>query len=184
MKQQIIKTISLSILASSVLMGANIPNIGDIEKQIVVPKIQKEKLSIPKVSSKVFQAPMQDTGKTIFVKSFIFSGNLRISSEEIQKLAKEYENKDLTFTKINKLSSSITKLYRENGYFVARAYLPKQSIQDGILKINIIEGHYGEFKLKNDSLVKDSVVQGMLDYAKRDNIVSKPYPRTKYAYHQ
>lgn len=172
MKQQMIKTIGLSLLTSTILLGANIPNIGDIEKQIQVPKIQKEKTLIPEVSSKVYQRPMKDSGKTIFVKSFTFSGNVHISNEKIQELAKKYENKDLTFTQINKLSSSITKLYREKGYFVARSYLPKQNIQNSIIKIEIIEGNYGEFHLKNNSLVKNSIVQGMLDDAKRDNIVS------------
>lgn len=41
-----------------------------------------------------------------------------------------------------------------------------------MITIAIIEGNYGEFKLNNNSLVKDSIVQGMLDDAKSDNIVA------------
>ena len=176
MKNQIIKTISISLLTSSCLLAANVPNIGDIEKQIVVPTIEKEKASIPEIKiQKEYKAPMQDSGKTILVKSFIFSSNDHVSSEVLNTLAKDYENKELTFTQITELTSLITKYYREQGYFVARAYLPVQNIKanGNVLEIAIIEGTYGEFKLDNKSLVKDSVVQGMLDNAKaKDNVIA------------
>ena len=175
MKNQIIKTLSLSILTSSFLLGAT-PNIGDIEKQIKTPNIEQEKTTIPNITTpKEYKAPMQDSGKTILVKSFTFSGNDHVNKEILQALVKEYENKELTFTQITELTSSITKYYREKGYFVARAYLPAQNIleNDNVLEIAIIEGNYGEFQLKNNSLVKDSSVQAMLDDAKaRDNVIS------------
>lgn len=175
MKNQIIKTLSLSILTSSFLLGAT-PNIGDIEKQIKTPNIEQEKTTIPNITTpKEYKAPMQDSGKTILVKSFTFSGNDHVNMEILQALVKEYENKELTFTQITELTSSITKYYREKGYFVARAYLPAQNIleNDNVLEIAIIEGNYGEFKLNNNSLVKDSTVQVMLDDAKaRDNVIS------------
>ncbi|WP_428024616.1 ShlB/FhaC/HecB family hemolysin secretion/activation protein [Arcobacter sp.] len=173
MRNTILKTITLSTFASTVLFAAT-PNIGDIEKQIKTPKIQKEAPSLPSIGSGEYKTPMVDSGKTIFVKGFTFTGNTYISNEELQTLTKEYENKELTFTKINELTSKITKLYRSKGYFVARAYLPQQNIldNDNILEIAIIEGNYGEFHLKNNSLVKNNIVQGMLDYAKRENVVS------------
>ncbi|WP_072682779.1 ShlB/FhaC/HecB family hemolysin secretion/activation protein [Arcobacter sp. LA11] len=172
MKTQLTKVITLSVLSASFLLGANVPNIGDVEKQIQTPKIKKEKPTLPEISTQKYKAPMIDSGKTIYIKGFSFSGNTHIKSEVLQNLAKEYENKELTFTQISELTSKITKLYREKGYFVARAYIPKQSIKERILEIAIIEGNYGELQLENNSLVKDSVVQGILDYAKRDNIVS------------
>ena len=174
MKNITIKTITISLLASSVLLAADVPNIGDIEKQVQPPKIEKEKPPLPSIGSGEYKAPMVDSGKTLYVKSFTFSGNENISNNELQAIAKEYEDKELSFKKLNELTSKITKLYREKGYFVARAYLPQQNIlaNGNVLEIAIIEGNYGEFHLENDSLVKDSVVQGMLDDIKAANIVS------------
>jgi hemolysin activation/secretion protein len=176
MKNQIIKITTISLLTSSFLLGANVPNIGDIEKQITPPNIKKEKASIPEIKmQKEYKAPMVDNGKTILVKSFTFTSNDHVSSDVLNTLAKDYENKELTFTQITELTSLITKYYREKGYFVARAYLPAQNIQenDNVLEIAIIEGTYGEFKLDNKSLVKDSVVQSMIDDAKAiDNVIS------------
>lgn len=117
----------------------------------------------------------EDTsGKTIFVKSFKIEGAIHIKEEVLLKRIASYANKELTFKELQEVASIITKEYRNQGYFVARAYLPVQNINenDGVITIAIIEGNYGEFKLNNDSLVKSSVVQAMLDDAKRDNVVS------------
>jgi hemolysin activation/secretion protein len=38
----------------------------------------------------------------------------------------------------------VTHLYREQGYPFARAYLPVQKIESGVVQINVIEGRYGE----------------------------------------
>jgi len=177
MRNNILKTISISTLASTFLLGAT-PNIGDIEKQIQIPKEvqpkQKELIDIGGV--KKYAPPMKDdkSGKAIFVKSFKIENAINIDEKELQKLISSYNGKELTFNQLQEVTNVITKYYRQKGFFVARAYLPIQNINenDGVIIISIIEGNYGEFKLKNNSLVKDSVVQSMLNHAKRDNIVS------------
>ena len=176
MNNKITKIVSMSILTSSFLLGATVPNIGTIEKEIKTPIIEKEKASIPTINTKKeYKAPMVDSGKTILVKSFAFSSNDHISSKVLKNLVKEYENKELTFTQITEITSIITKYYRENGYFVARAYLPVQDISknDSVLEIAVIEGNYGEFTLNNNSLVNDSTLQSIVDNTKsKDNIIS------------
>ncbi len=177
MKNILIKTLSISALASTFLLGAT-PNIGDIEKEIKVPKeVEKKQEPLIEIGGvKKYAPPMADdkSGKTIFVKGFKIQGAVHIDEKELLNLISTYMEKELTFKQLQEVAGLITKEYRRQGYFVARAYLPIQDIQanEGIIIIAIIEGNYGEFKLNNNSLVKDSMVQGMLDDAKRDNIVS------------
>ena len=174
MIKNIVKLTILSTLASSFLLGAT-PNIADIEKQIKVPEIKKEQAQIPTIKTKEYKAPMVDSGKKIFISNFKITGNEHISSSEFEKFFVESKGKELPFNQLQEIASSITKYYREKGYFVARAYIPAQNIleNENVLEIAIIEGTYGEFKLDNKSLIKDSVVQGILDDAKnRDNIIS------------
>ncbi len=178
--KQINKIITISVLSSSILLGATVPNIGDIQKQVEPPKDLIKPKETPLVELggiKKYAAPMKDdkSGKTIFVKSFKIDGAIHINEEKLQKLISSYTNKDLTFNQLQEVASVITKEYRNQGYFVARAYLPIQDINknNGVITIAIIEGEYGEFKLENNSRVKDSIVQGMLDNAKqRDNVIS------------
>lgn len=176
------KILTLSILVASTLLAAT-PNVDAIQKSIFTPKAvedkkEKSKNDLVEISGQKAYAPMMiddKSGRKIFVKDFIFEGNDHISSFDLQKLINEFKNKELSFAEIQNLASIITKEYRSKGYFVARAYLPKQSVQDnnGILKLAVIEGNYGEFKLENNSRVKDFIVQGILDDAKaRDNVIS------------
>lgn len=170
------KVFSLSILTSSILLGATIPNSSTIQRDIEPPKDLPKK-SIPLVEIggvQKYKEPMKDdkSGKTIFVKEFKLTGVKNISLDKLKELIKEYENKDLTFNQLQEVASIITKEYRLQGYFVARAYIPAQDIKENILEISIIEGNYGEFNLNNNSSVKDNVVQDILNRVKKDTIIS------------
>lgn len=170
-----IKTILLSTLVSSFLLGANTPNIGDVEKEIKSPEIKKEQAVLPQIKTVEYKAPMVDNGKKIFIKDFKLTGNNHVETSKFTKVFDTYKNKELTFNQLQRIATIITKYYREQGYFVARAYIPAQNVlqNNNVVEITVLEGTYGEFKLKNNSLIKDSVVQGMLDDAKnRDNVIS------------
>lgn len=164
----------MSLGASTLLMGTNIPTIGDIEKQVQPPKIEKEQLTLPSIKAQEYKAPMVDSGKTILIKDFKITGNVHISASALEKFFIESRGKELTFNQLQNIASATTKYYREKGYFVARAYIPEQNLLENgnVLEIAIIEGNYGEFHLKNNSLVKDSILQGMIDDIKDTNIVS------------
>jgi hemolysin activation/secretion protein len=176
------KILSLSILTASSLLAAT-PNVDAIQKSISVPKTieeksQENKNDLIEVGGVKTYAPMMvddKSGKKLLVKDFLIEGNSHISNDELNSLLSEYKNKELNFADMQNISSIITKEYRNKGYFVARAYLPKQNFQEnnGTLKLAVIEGNYGEFQLTNNSNVKDFIVQNMLDDAKaRDNVVS------------
>lgn len=144
-----------------------------------VEKLQNDKKEpLVEIGGKKQLAPaMSDdkSGKAILINSFGFEGNTQLSNEELQLLVAEYLNKELTFAKMQEVASVITKHYRNKGFFVSRAYIPMQDIKanNNIMKIAIIEGSYGKFKLTNNSYVQDSIVQGMFDDAKnRGNVVS------------
>lgn len=172
MNKNIITTIILSSITASSLYAAQVPNIGTIQSEVKQPVVKKEQLELPEINVQEYKAPMKDSEKRMFIKSFQITGALHVKQTELYGLIKEYENQELTFKQIQELTSKITKYYRKEGYFVARAYVPVQEMKEGVLEIAVIEGNYGKFILKNNSHVKDSTVQGMLDYAKRDNIVS------------
>ncbi len=166
--------LTLSLITTSFLLAAP-PSSGDIEKQVQIPKEVEKGMNniIPSITPEALKEPMvQDGGKQIEVKSFTFSGALHVSEDKLRSRIQGYAGKSHSFAELQKITSLITKAYREEGYFVARAYIPKQDMSDGILEIAIIEGNYGAFKITNNSLVNNERVQGMLDSVKGDNIVS------------
>ncbi len=166
------KTIALSLLTSLSLMAATPINTGDILRQVEPLKMPVPSKELPSVGSE-YKAPLvaQDTMKT-YVKSFTFSGNTVFTSATLEALVKDSENKELGINGLKEVASIITKYYRDHGYFVARAYIPAQSMENGVIEIAVIEGTYGAFDMKNSSHVKTSEVQGYMDHLKGGERVS------------
>jgi|TARA_R110002033_G_scaffold87544_3_gene137589 hemolysin activation/secretion protein len=169
------KKTSILLATTLSLYSAPIPNIGDVVKEVKPPKIEKKKEVLPVLQqeSDEYKKSFED-GKKVFIKSYSISGNTQLSTKKLQTILKPYESKELSFKEIQEIVTLITKAYRDEGYFVARAYIPTQDLQaqDGVLKIAIIEGSYGEFKLENSSLVKDSILQAKLDVAKNKEAIA------------
>lgn len=168
------KIILVSLATASFLFGAP-PTSGDMEKQVQIPKEVDRGLNnvIPTLPTQELKPVMSDMGgKSVEIKGFKLSGALHVNNETLLSLINPYAGKSYTLGELEKITSLITKAYREEGYFVARAYIPKQAMREGILEIAVIEGNYGAFSLNNSSLVSNERVQGMLDDVKGDNVVS------------
>lgn len=166
------RTVSLFLLNTVLLSAAGLTP-GDIIRQTEPIKLPAPKKVLPSIAPLKYKAPLvvKDSVK-IWVKSFRFSGNTVFTSELLSALVREYKERELGLFGLQEAASRITKYYRENGYFVARAYLPQQSLKEGIVEIAIIEGSYGKFNIKNSSLVDTDVVQGYMDYLQTGEIVS------------
>lgn len=152
-----------------------IPTSSDIQREVLAPKVPLKETPLVEIGRVQKYAPIMvddKSGKTIFVKSFKVIGGLQMPEAKLQILLVSFTNKNLTFKQLQEAASIVTKSYRTNGFFVARAYIPAQSMQDGVVKIAIIEGNYGKFILDNTSHVQTPKVQAMLDDIKGKNIVS------------
>lgn len=171
------KLLTLSLATISVLWAATpVPTISDVVREITPPKELAPKTEpLVEIGGAEKYAPaMADdkSGKSVWVKAFKITGAAHMDVDKLQTLIASYTNKALTFAQLQEAAAVITRAYREAGYFVARAYIPVQSMQEGVVEIAIIEGNYGEFKLDNGSLVNDTILQGMLDDVKDKNIIS------------
>lgn len=151
---------------TSLTLAATPPTIGDILREIKPKKLQKELKDIPSIKVEKFRAPIvNDKGVKIEVKDFTIEGNSIYSREILLSLLDKYKNKKLTISQLQEAASVITKYYRDHEYFVARAYIPAQELQqtNAIVQIVVIEGLYGKFSIDNSSLVADSIAQGYID---------------------
>lgn len=167
-----ISSISAVALMANPLDG-NIPNLPNVNSSTInkqlqaprdIPTKQKEIIDIE--GAKNIELLKDDgSNKTILIKSFEISGNTKMSTAKIMQSIKEFENKELTFKQLQEVTQIITKLYRDKNYFVARAYLPAQNIENNNnkLQIKIIEGKYGKIKVDNKSLLSDNTIQEIFD---------------------
>lgn len=106
-----------------------------------------------------------NTGGTLLLKQVQFSGNTVFSNEELQELIQPYLNRALTGRDLEALRDSINSHYVNEGYINSGAMIPKQSVTNGVLQIQIIEGKLNEVRLEgmerlNDDYVKDRLKVG------------------------
>lgn len=85
---------------------------------------------------------------TAQIRTVEISGNTVFSGSEIQQTIVEYQNQILTFADLLEISRRITNLYHHSGYTTSSAILPMQTINDGVAKIEIIEGKLEKIKLQ------------------------------------
>jgi hemolysin activation/secretion protein len=169
--------LGVSVLLSSLLAQAQVqPNIGDALRQVPSQApIERPEPTLPNIGGTALALPtqkLQEGGQTIEVKRFDMVGNRDIKSDVLQAQLADAVGKRLTLAELEALAVKLTRYYRAQGYFVARVYVPPQEVKDGTVMLRAVEGNYGKFILDNKSLVKDSVIQNMLDAVKRYDIVS------------
>ena len=87
---------------------------------------------------------------TFVVKRFEFTGNTKIPTADLDRLAKDLVNTPITFDDLTSLTNAITQYYRERGWLV-RAVLPKQDITAGVVRIQLIESKLGGISIDNRS---------------------------------
>ena len=102
---------------------------------------------------------------TLFVRRFAIEGPGLVGEAEIRAILGPYENRKLTLAEIYDAADKITTLYRNQGYLLAKAYVPAQDARRGVLRIKVVPGKYGAVALKNESRVRDFFLQGVIDHA-------------------
>ncbi|MGC5700112.1 ShlB/FhaC/HecB family hemolysin secretion/activation protein [Pseudomonas sp. NFXW11] len=120
----------------------------------------KVDLDLPPVDQP--RAATDTSGIRLRVKAFVIQGNQVFSSEALQQLLADLPGHELDLNGLRAAAERITAYYREHGYILARAFLPAQEIDAGVVQIEVMEGRYGHIELHNASPALDRVMRGPL----------------------
>lgn len=93
------------------------------------------------------------------IDSVCIEGNESISSAEIQLWIAPYLGKELDLKDIYSICSAIDAGYAAEGFIVARAYPPPQTIENGCLTIRIIEGSVGRIEVLNNRFYRTAFIE-------------------------
>ncbi|RQS19375.1 ShlB/FhaC/HecB family hemolysin secretion/activation protein [Burkholderia sp. Bp8998] len=100
-----------------------------------------------------------ETGPRVTVSAFALEGNAAIPAARLAPLLGDLVGRELSFGDLQQAANRITTYYREHGYVLARAYLPRQDIEHGIVRIAVVEGRYGQIELHNRTRVLDRALR-------------------------
>jgi hemolysin activation/secretion protein len=94
------------------------------------------------------QQGLPEEGQSFRLKGVRFDESAFISEKRLQSLAEPYVGAVVTFSQINDLVDEINAIYRDRGHVAARAVVPPQEIDDGILRVRLIEGEAGDVEIE------------------------------------
>lgn len=124
------------------------PNAGDVlrgagEKALLPPRAPSTG-TLPRA---VELTPAESKGGAVVeVKDILFEGNTVFTSAQLRQVVKERLGQRLDITSMKALARGVSDHYRQKGYSFARAVVPVQEFEDGILRISILEGRYDSVK--------------------------------------
>lgn len=115
-------------------------------------------------------------GLKVTVTRFRISGNTIFSEAELLAAIREFVGKELDIDGLNEAATRVRAYYRERGYFLAQAYLPRQEIREGVVEIAVIEGRVGklELNMKPGTRLSETLLRDILDaHLKTGDIITE-----------
>lgn len=120
----------------------------DLDRQMQAPK-----LSTPAeiASSPVAQAPAGAEKITFVLNDVHVEGASKISADRIAKTYKHLIGTKISLVQVYDVANAITQIYRDKGYLLSRAVVPKQEIRNGVVKISVVEGFVSNFRIQGET---------------------------------
>ncbi|CAN7212910.1 ShlB/FhaC/HecB family hemolysin secretion/activation protein [Aquipseudomonas alcaligenes] len=156
--------VAFALFLAQTALAAQAPDAGQILENIKAP------LTLPPPTDGVLPEPAParpalslPSDVKVRVTAFRITGAREFSEAHLLALLADSTDRELSLAQLQGLAERITAHYREQGYLLARAYLPAQDIQDGLLTIAVLEGRLGKIDVDNRSLLNDATAQRQLD---------------------
>lgn len=134
---------ALSVLSALPVLAEQAPGAGLIYKQSQTPELLPLKPSVELDLQGASLPSSQNGGAKISLNSVNLQGHSVFSTEELQTVLGDVKKQQYDLAGLRQLANQISLFYREQGYPFATAVLPAQSMDDGVLVIQILEGQYG-----------------------------------------
>ncbi|MCE2510459.1 MAG: ShlB/FhaC/HecB family hemolysin secretion/activation protein [Alphaproteobacteria bacterium] len=112
---------------------------GQIEKRLVTP--ERPPAEIDAVEPPEFAVPPPEVAETFLLERIEVEGATIFEAAEFSELYESFLNRQITLVDVENLLATITEKYRKAGYVLSRAVAPPQSLDEGVLRIRIIEGY-------------------------------------------
>jgi len=143
---------------------------------------EQERMAPPAMPTPESVAPVEitplqsDPGKSqikIMVSAIEFAGNTKFDSTTLALLVVDQLGKEMTLSDLKRLGDRIADYYRRSGY-LAKVYLPEQTLDSGTIKFQILEANFdsmiiddGDDKIR----LREHIAQG---FGTRGQQVGKP----------
>lgn len=111
------------------------------------------------------EAPVPEVPGTITVTRFEVVGSTVFSADDFNTVLAPFTGRPLTFAELLQARSAVTQLYVDKGYITSGALLPPQTLADGVVKLQVIEGRLEGITVTGTKRLNSNYVKSRLELA-------------------
>lgn len=111
------------------------------------------------------EAGLAETG--IVVRGFRIEGNSVLDEAALAAAVAPFLDRRLRAEQLALVTDAITRLYVESGYVGSGAFVPDQTVEDGLLTVRVIEGHVAALEIETSGRLRNGWVETRLRRALR-----------------
>lgn len=164
----VIATFGLSALLTAPAFAQTVtpPDAGQALRDNRQPVTAPRTALLPSLSVPDEKDPASDPNQRLTVREIRIQGNVHASTPLLKALVADREGKEQSLGELRAGIHKITTWYRDHGYVVARAFVPAQTIDNGVVVVQILEGNLVGGDIVNHTAVNDRVLKRILDAQK------------------
>lgn len=133
---------------------------GQIERQFTRPP---QAPSAPSAPVELFQptqkAPANAAAIKFTLKQIVLEGVQVYQQIALQPLYAGLLNREITFADIYALANTLTTRYRNDGYVLSQVVVPAQSVENGVVRLQAIEGYVDQVKFEGAEVEPGDLLQ-------------------------
>src|SRR5262249_10417892 len=121
---------------------------GQIERQFQRPPEPSAKpgaIAIPEARQK---APENADSIKILVTQLTVDGSTTYSQDALRAAYANVLNKEVSLTEIYRIVERLTARYRNDGYILSQVYVPAQTVEDGSIHLQAVEGYIANVRVE------------------------------------
>ena len=182
-KKHIASLVTLAcLMASSAVFAAPDPNVPDpikgdagiqmnrmrnyLERERVNRQIAEDRAAAKnKVEAESSKQAAQGEAITFELKKIVTDASSVLTDAELDAIVKPYEGKQVQLSDIYAIVEKINALYNDKGYVTCRAFLPPQTIENGTVKLLLVEGRTGNTFVSGNKYTKTKYITNRLHLA-------------------
>lgn len=169
------------MMASNTAMGAAV-TIPPLDAGTLTSKEREKDVLMPELGSGNGDISVSEPEKPemsmsaevkIKVNGFRITGQEIYPESSLQELLKEYQGRMVTFKELQNGADKLTAYFRQHGYLMARAYLPAQKINGGIVEYTILVGKLHQVKIENKTKIHDYIINREIGFLKSGDYLTR-----------
>lgn len=111
------------------------------------------------------EATPEDVPDTVVVERFEVIGSTVFSAADFDAVTAAFTNRPITFRELFQAREAVTQLYVSKGYVTSGAYIPPQTLTDGVVQIHVLEGQLDTINVTGNERLQSAYISSRLGLA-------------------